>query len=323
MLKAPSLLSAVLLLGLSGNGYAFDLGLPLQCEFGVNCWIQQYADHDPTAGASDYTCSGETYDGHDGTDFRVPNITSDVEVVAGATGTVRAIRDGVDDRLATTPEALAAVSKVECGNGVVIAHDGGYETQYCHMKKGSVVVKVGDKVVAGTALGKVGYSGAAAFPHLHLSVRHTGEKLDPFSGPLAQDCHARAQSLWTSEAAKTLAYQPASLLDLGWAKGPVSPEALDQASIAIEAPTLSWPALVGFARLINLKKGDVVALAVRGPEGAIAANGTVLDHDKAQYVLFAGKKVLPDWTSGTYLVKVEVMRGGKSILSREGIATLK
>lgn len=323
MLKAASLLSAAIVLGLSGNGYAFDLQVPVQCEFGVNCWIQQYADHDPTAGATDYTCSGETYDGHDGTDFRVLNITSDVEVVAGATGTVRAIRDGVDDRLATTPEALTAVSKVECGNGVVIAHDGGYETQYCHMKKGSVVVKVGDKVVAGTALGKVGYSGAAAFPHLHLSVRHTGEKLDPFSSPLAQDCHAAPQSLWSPEAAKALAYQPASLMELSWAKGPVSPEALDQASPANENPALSWPALVGYARLINLKKGDAVALTALGPAGEIAANSTVLDHDKAQYVLFAGKKIHPDWPAGNYLEKIEVKRDGKIILSRENSVALK
>ena len=260
------------LLALPVKAFGFDLQLPLQCEFGKNCWIQQYADHDPSAGTADYMCSSETYDGHDGTDFRVPNVTSDVAVIAAAAGVVLAIRDGVDDRLASTPELITAVSKIECGNGVLIRHEDGFETQYCHMKKGSVIAKAGDRVEAGAILGKVGYSGAAAFPHLHLSVRRNGEKLDPFSGPNSQDCHAAPHSLWAPAAAQALAYQPASLMNLGWADGPVSPELLDQGSLANFTPTLIAPALVGYARLINLKKADELILAVSGPGGEVAAH---------------------------------------------------
>ena len=323
MLKALLYIAIAISFGMISQAFAIELGLPLQCEVGVNCWIQQYADHDPTSGTADYTCSSETYNGHDGTDFRVPNITSDVTVVAAAEGQVEAMRDGVSDRLATTPELLATVSRVECGNGVVIKHEDGFETQYCHMKMGSLVVKTGDKVAAGTVLGKVGYSGAAAFPHLHLSVRHKGEKLDPFSGPIAQDCHALPNSLWSSTAAKALAYQPTHLLDLGWADRPVSPEALEQGQIANLTPALSWPALVGYVRLINLKMGDTVVMAVSGPSGEVAINKQTLDHDKAQLVLFAGKKINGTWLAGNYAEQVAVTREGKIILSQKRQADLK
>jgi murein DD-endopeptidase MepM/ murein hydrolase activator NlpD len=36
----------------------------------------------------------------------------------------------------------------EYGNGVVIRHIDGFETQYCHLAKGSITVKSGDLVTA-------------------------------------------------------------------------------------------------------------------------------------------------------------------------------
>ena len=69
----------------------------------------------------------------------------------------------------------------DCGNGVLVDHGDGWETQYCHMKQGSVRVTSGDAVGAGAVLGQIGQSGMAAFPHLHLSVRHNADKIDPFA----------------------------------------------------------------------------------------------------------------------------------------------
>jgi len=72
-------------------------------------------------------------------------------VVASAGGVVAAARDGVDDismRDAPVPRGR------ECGNGVRIVHGGGWKTQYCHLRKGSVAVKNGDM------LGLVGLSGS-------------------------------------------------------------------------------------------------------------------------------------------------------------------
>ena len=305
------------------SAFGLQLEVPLQCEIGKSCWIQQYADHDPTNGAADYTCGAETYDGHDGTDFRIPYLTSDVNVIAAAGGVVKALRDGMEDRLASTPALLAAVKAAECGNGVVIAHEDGFETQYCHMKKDSIAVKPGQQIAAGDLLGKVGYSGAAAFPHVHLSVRHNGEKIDPFSGPVVQDCHASQISLWSKAAAAALSYKSPSLIEIGWAQQAVSDEMIEHGSLAGLAPAANWPAVVGYARLINLKQSDVVALSAFSPAGEIAHSQQVLDRSKAQYLIYAGQKAHEPWPVGGYRIILKVTRDGKDILAQESFATIK
>src|SRR6478752_1301032 len=76
------------------------LDLPLRCELGSTCFIQNYVDHDPSTGTRDYQCGRRTYDGHDGTDIRVLDLKAQrdgVVVTAAADGTVAAIRDGVED----------------------------------------------------------------------------------------------------------------------------------------------------------------------------------------------------------------------------------
>lgn len=60
-------------------------------------------------------------------------------------------------------------------NGVALQHEGGEVTWYIHAKKGSIRVKVGDRVKQGDILGEVGNSGRSALPHLHFTlVNHGG-----------------------------------------------------------------------------------------------------------------------------------------------------
>lgn len=99
------------------------------------------------AKARDYQCGTLTYDGHNGTDFRVPTLAAQragVRVLAAATGRVLRVRDGVADVLQPS-NALSSDDRA-CGNGIVIAHAGNWETQYSHLAKGSVSVKPGDLV---------------------------------------------------------------------------------------------------------------------------------------------------------------------------------
>lgn len=65
------------------------------------------------------------------------------------------------------------------GNLVVIKHDEEYKTYYGHMQNGSIKVKVGDRVVAGQLLGKIGSTGNSTGPHLHFSVKKNDEYDDP------------------------------------------------------------------------------------------------------------------------------------------------
>jgi hypothetical protein len=124
------------------------MALPVNCDLDTQCYIQQFMDHDPSSGASDMRCGPLTYDGHTGTDFAIRDPLANpngVNVIASAAGTIKALRDGVPD-IVYTPARASELDGKECGNGVVIAHDQGWETQYCHLKQGSISVKVGDTV---------------------------------------------------------------------------------------------------------------------------------------------------------------------------------
>jgi murein DD-endopeptidase MepM/ murein hydrolase activator NlpD len=263
-----------------------------------------------------------TYDGHDGTDFRVMSLDAaakGVAVLASAPGKVKAVRDGVEDRLATAPGDTAGR---ECGNGVVIDHGEGWETQYCHMKRASVTARVGDSVAAGAPLGQVGYSGRAQFAHVHLTVRRNGKKIDPFSGKdldgaCALEDTALASSLWEAKLRPSLAYADAVVIEAGFAGGPVSPHDAEQGAIAAPAP--QSPALIFYARLINMRKGDGLRVTVTGPGDFSAVSNTApIDRTKAHFVAFAGKKRTAErWAAGRYQGQVEVLRGDGVIGRRE------
>jgi hypothetical protein len=48
-----------------------SFALPIDCEIGKSCVLQNYVDRDPGPGARDYRCGPLAYDGHKGTDIRV------------------------------------------------------------------------------------------------------------------------------------------------------------------------------------------------------------------------------------------------------------
>src|SRR6476660_3327008 len=112
-------------LALAGAGFpahaqSIQLALPIACEPGRTCYIQNYTDADPSASARDFKCGTRTYEGHNGTDFRLPSLASQragVEVLASASGRVLRTRDGEPDG-AFGKSAREAVRDVECGNGV-------------------------------------------------------------------------------------------------------------------------------------------------------------------------------------------------------------
>jgi hypothetical protein len=295
---------------------------PIDCSIGIDCFIQQYADHDPGKSAVDYTCGSAVYDGHDGTDFRLPDKVAQargVAVVAAADGVVMRLRDGEPDFDVGTYDAAKVRGDAECGNGVVINHRGGWQTQYCHMQKGSIRVKAGDPVEAGTPLGLVGQSGQAAFIHLHLSVRHDGQAVDPFAFGLDR-CDAGtgdSRSLWRSADRQEMRYRDAQVINAGFASDPVSGDDIERGGIAPPGPRS--PALVFYVRAIALRGGDVQSLALAGPDGAIIADSALapLERDKAQYQAYAGKKLkTASWPPGTYRGTYRVSRGGAIVLEK-------
>jgi murein DD-endopeptidase MepM/ murein hydrolase activator NlpD len=306
------------------------LSLPIACNLGKDCFLQQYVDIDPGAGAKDYRCGKAVYNGHKGTDFRLLSVKAaetNVAVLASAAGRVKTARDGMADRLIGSKQDIVRLQGQDCGNGVVLDHGGGWETQYCHLKRGSIKVRKGQSVTTGTPLGFVGYSVNAAFAHVHLSVRQNGRIVDPFlgaviSGTCQEDDRLLEKSLWRAELRGQLEYQGSQIIETGFASQPVSP---DQAELGdIIEPALDGRALVFFARLINMRKGDQLRLTVEGPEGFKARNmSKPLERNKASYVAFAGKKLRERrWPLGSYSGTAELIREGKTIRSARGVFEL-
>lgn len=100
---------------------------------------------------------------HDGVDF-TPGVGTPISVIA----------DG---------RVVAASSAGGLGVHAMVEHviDGvAYTTVYAHMQSGSMTVRVGDQVLAGQQLGRVGNTGQSTGPHLHLEIWDSaGGRLDP------------------------------------------------------------------------------------------------------------------------------------------------
>lgn len=294
------------------------LSVPLACALGQTCEVQNYVDRDPGPGVQDWRCGARTYQDHGGVDFRIADMAVQrrgVAVLAAAPGKVSRLRDGVQDISVRAPGA-PPLNGQECGNGVVIDHGGGWETQYCHMAKGSIVVKVGETVTMGQTLGKVGLSGNTEYPHLHLTVRHAGKAIDPFA-PAAAGCGGDGRGLWTEAASRVLGYQAGAVLNAGFADKPLSNDDVEAGGIS--APNAASGMLVAYVRAIGLKPGDQQRLTLTGPGGEVLADTRIpaLDRDKAQYLTYVGRKrPAAGWPKGTYTARYEVTRAGAAAIRR-------
>ncbi len=295
------------------------LAFPLACTIGRNCEIQTYVDRDPGPGVSDYRCNHRTYQAHDGVDLRLTDMSvqrAGVDVLAAAAGRVVAVRDDVPDISVLAPGAPSVAGR-ECGNRVAVGLPGGWLTDYCHLARGSLKVKVGDMVVVGQPLARVGLSGETQYPHLHFSVRHGTATVDPFAPDMTDPGACNAQTpLWTEAAMRELGYKPGAVLNVGFAGGAVTLESVEAAALPRPGPTAP---LEAYARVIDLATGDIVELTLTGPNGAMIAQtaSPPLVKDRAEHLGFAGR-VAPagGWPHGTYAAEVRVRRAGAVAISR-------
>lgn len=299
-----------------------QLKMPLACEIGRTCNIQNYVDVDSSSTVKDYKCGTRTYDGHNGTDFRLRSSDArraGVNVLASASGRVVRTRDGIPDG-SFLKSAREAVHDIECGNGVVIEHPDHWETQYCHMANGSLQVKPGDLVKTGQPLGHVGLSGLTEYPHLHFTVRHQGKIADPFAyGAPSGTCNG-GQFLWDPSLREQLAYQERIVLNAGFMSRAVTIDVIEDGDAEKELPSIEAPMIVAFIRTIGLKARDVQRLALTNPAGRVIAENraTPLDKNKAQVMLFAGKKRPANgWDQGTYKATYVVKRDGEVVLTKD------
>jgi murein DD-endopeptidase MepM/ murein hydrolase activator NlpD len=298
-----------------------SLALPIKCQPGVTCSFQNYVDHDASDKVRDYRCGGRSYDGHDGTDIRIRNLEiqrQGVEVLAAAPGRVIGGRNDMED-ISVKTVGKAAIAGKECGNGVVLEHEGGWRTQYCHLAKGSVRVKVGDQLTTGQPIGLVGLSGDTEFFHLHFTVRHNGKTVDPFAHGAAENACGGGRSLWATSLGEQMQYRPREIIDTGFAGIAATMELIESGEIGKHPVTPGSDALVAYVRTIGLQAGDQQFLAVQGPAGASVSTNNLpaLDRDKAQFLVIAGKKrTEAAWPAGRYAATYRVTRDGAEVLRK-------
>lgn len=290
------------------------LDLPVDCEIGQTCFVEDYVDTDPSPGARDYTCGLKACEGHRGTDFALPDIEAmhdGVAVTAAAPGVVEAVRDGVPDRVMTS-ETAGAVAEIECGNAVRIGHANGLKTLYCHLREGSVAVTEGTAVEAGDALGMIGLSGQTTFPHLHFALlRADGTAIDPFAAK--EGCGSPSAGYWIVPPA----YVPTGFHTAGFATALPDLAAVRDGSAraAIARPD---DALVLYGFVFLAQPGDVMHLRAEGPADEIFARSVRIDESRAQLYRAYGRRA-PDggWPQGAYRGEARLTRGDTLIGTRQ------
>lgn len=287
------------------------LDLPVACRLPERCVIQKLVDHAPGPERQDARCGTLTTDGHKGTDIRLRRYSDmagpPVPVLAAAAGRVARVRDGVADAdvRQTGPEA---VGDRQAGNAVVIEHPGGWETQYSHLRQGSVLVRPGQVVEAGTPVGAVGMSGLAEFPHLHFELRRPGgQAIDPFTGTAADErvaCGAPGRPLWRDAAGSRQWVRPNEIVALGFADRADGAEAARRATRPLTlAPDPA--ALVGWADVAGLVDGTVERLELIGPDGRpVVTRERRLELGSLSWFSFAGRpRPAGGWPAGEYRLR--------------------
>lgn len=279
-----------------------------------------YVDMDPAENtAKDPFCNARTYDGHKGTDIALRSqaeMMKGVNVLAPLDGTVVRVRDGEEDRFPTLEEleAIKGAQK-ECGNAILIDHGNGLQTLYCHLKKGSVLVKPDQAVKTGEPIAQVGLSGYTQFPHLHFGVLWEGSVIDPFTGfSNRKGCGQIKTPLW-SDMAAGYEYTDVALYDAGFTDSAPDLDAIDrgtQSALQDGSTTGDTPALVFWTSVFGMKEGDRLGMRITAPDGSDFSRRDIIQPaTRARQFYYVGKKVsAPPLAPGIYTGTTTLTRTG-------------
>jgi hypothetical protein len=89
------------------------------------------------------------------------------EVIAPGDGVISQVINGSIDCMPGTRDRGVGV-----GNAVIIDHQNGEWSMFCHFKHQSIVVTVGDTVKQGDILGLCGNTGNTSEPHIHFHLQN-------------------------------------------------------------------------------------------------------------------------------------------------------
>ncbi|MCG6901318.1 MAG: M23 family metallopeptidase, partial [Rhodobacter sp.] len=238
---------------------------------------------------------------------------------AAAPGVVRAMRDGMPDIPFTDPDAPDLTDR-SCGNAVIIDHAGGWQTRYCHLRRDSVLVRSGDSVAAGTPIGQVGLSGKTEFEHLHVSVHHDGQVVDPFQPGEAATCGETGETLWSVP----VPYLPGGLIAAGFAAEVPEFRQIKSGTAHRDSLPATAPALVLWGHMFGSRPGDLLRFDITGETGTVLSRTFQLDRTQARLFRATGRKRgAAPWTAGPYTGIVRLIRNGQEIDRQTNTVTIR
>lgn len=302
----------------------FQLGAPIACTPNEDCWVSTYFDHDTGPGRKDHACGLISYDTHGGIDFAIANLAvmqRGVSVIASAPGRVVGTRDEMAD-INMDDADPAGIKGRDCGNGVRIDHGDGWATQYCHMKRGSIVVRSGQEVAIGDVLGQVGLSGRTQHPHVHISVLKDGKKLDPYTGAEAGTtaCGDTSGTLWNAETARAFSYRTGLIRDAFFALGVPDIKDVKAGTAARRSGSTDSPELVLWAQTMGTLRDHTISMTIKAPGGQTVSEN-VYDKPKVYAAVgIRGRRPQSGWPAGVYTGVIEVRNGQGQITDSQQVA---
>ncbi len=297
-----------------------ELEFPVSCRLEENCRVVNYPDLNPTKDIKDYKNRKITYDGNKGTDIAVQSfmdLKNGVAILAAQDGKVIFVRNTIEDNY---PFGLRDNDKDTpfCGNFVLIEHNNGWKTAYCHLKKDSITVKPGDFTPQGKQIGEMGLSGQTGFPHLYFAVLHHKSYFDPFSG---QELTGKSEKkeykpFWSVSAAEKLKYRDVIITNTG---------------ISIEDPTLysirqgkyekieimnEEPEIFIWVHGFHFKKNDLIKITLQNPDQKIILDDFTRINSDQMEGLISFKKPKEDktWLPGVYTGKIKYIKPDLKLL---------
>jgi murein DD-endopeptidase len=142
--------------------------------------------HAPERYASDWVKVGPNGDSHQGTAHNEDYWAFGQNVLAVADGEVTHVTDGIADN---TPHQLPEPVTLDniLGNYIVLRIAPNRYVTYAHLQKGSVAVAAHQQVRRGKVIARLGNSGQATAPHLHLQVTDGDSALEAEGVPFVFD----------------------------------------------------------------------------------------------------------------------------------------
>lgn len=288
---------------------------PLDCSHTDGCYVLSMPDVSAVSDSpQDGFCGPQARDGGKELDIGLSSISAikdNVPVVAARGGEVISVTTNAPDQVRGEGVPLP-VGVTPCGNGVILDHDGGWNTVYCHLQQGSIPLKAGQKVKAGQTIGYIGLSGATRWPKLSFSAIRNGSVFDPMTrANILRGCipGKTASTLFSDYPKYT--YRPAAIAGTG-----VTVEAIDDNDVRrgyLGTETRihhANPNITLWTLVLGTRQGDTLHITVYPPASSLAytEKHIPLREDKDALPVLLDIKAKDGFKKGSWRAQVKIER---------------